>query len=298
MEQHYYNIKINVGNLRINFILSNGFFYINDPWQMAMHSHSTYELHYIYEGNVDFESDNSISVVNSGEMLFVPAYKYHSVKKHSQPFVKTSLIFGLEENRVVNDPGDSYSYYRNLYSNVDKITRVTPEASYFKALRQCIESYIDSGKLNSEKFRALLKLIFIDISEQISKQYDISPVNATPLRSDDGSENMIRAKQIEDYIHINFKENISVEDLAHFLHLSVRQTNRFLKENMNIRFSGFVRKYRIELAKAMLLEYDIPLQQIAYEVGYNSYNGFLEAFQNFVGESPGQYVKRKKGLKT
>jgi cupin superfamily acireductone dioxygenase involved in methionine salvage len=176
---------------------------------MSIHSHSTYEFHYIYEGSVDFEADGEVRVLQAGDLLLVPSYKYHSVKKHSQPFVKTSVIFSFEENKNVSDFADSFTYYSDLYSQIDKICVITPDKSYFYGLRQCIESFRNDNKLNIEKFRSLLKLIFINIGEKLARKTGFSKLPEVNLESDFGSENMIRAKQIEDYIHLNFKENIT-----------------------------------------------------------------------------------------
>lgn len=104
------------------------------------------------------------------------------------------------------------------------------------------------------------------------------------------SADVSRAMAAETFIRENYRSDITVAQLAESLHLSVRQTNRFLKNYMNISFVDFIRRYRIEVAKKLL---EIPgksVAEIACEVGYGSYNGFLSAFREVTGKTPSEYM--------
>lgn len=61
--------------------------------------------------------------------------------------------------------------------------------------------------------------------------------------------------------------------------------SQFFKEHVGINFSDYVEQIRMDHAKTMLAETELPIQQIAGRVGYNSLNTFCRAFKRLNGVS-------------
>lgn len=291
MKQEYIEQKINIGNLQIHVLLSDGFFQVNAPWKMPLHAHSTWEIHYIFQGSVDFDARNVPVSLQQGDLAIVPPYQYHSVRGHSADMKKTSLIFSFSENKTVEDPADYYHYYMSLLKAVKHLICIRPQRTYYEGMLSCIEEYTAEGKLILEKFSTLLKLIFLDLSEELCRYLHLPKLPGQSFALEESSENIVRKKQADDFIYRRFQEQITVEDLAKHLHLSVRQTNRFLNENMQIGFNEFVRDYRMQMAVTLLREYRRDPQEVAFTVGYRSYRGFAEAFKKVMGMTPTQFFK-------
>ena len=290
MKQQYIEQKVNIGNLQIHVLLSDGFFNVDAPWSMPLHAHAMWEMHYIYRGSVTFDAQNVPMQLTEGTLAIVPPYQYHCVKGHSADLCKTSLIFSLSENKTVEDASDQFHYYTGLLQNRKQLILLNPQKAYYQDLLGCITEYNESGQLHLELFGTLLKMIFLEIAEEISSLQQLPKPPRSTFVSEDSSENMIRKKQAEDFIYRRFQDQITVEDLANHLHLSVRQTNRFLNENMHIGFHEFVCQYRMQMARTLLAEYHREPQEVAYAVGYQSYHGFAEAFKKMVGMTPARYL--------
>jgi len=62
---------------------------------------------------------------------------------------------------------------------------------------------------------------------------------------------------------------------------------RFYK--MGLSYSTLVEQSRLKLARDMLKNENIPLRQIAYDLGYRHHANFDRAFKRWTGESPRQY---------
>jgi len=51
----------------------------------------------------------------------------------------------------------------------------------------------------------------------------------------------------------------------------------------------YIHKVRIDLAKSLILENQLSLKEICYELGYQSYNDFYRNFRKLTGSSPKDY---------
>lgn len=67
-----------------------------------------------------------------------------------------------------------------------------------------------------------------------------------------------------------------------------------LKESTGKTFSEFLREMRLEEAARLLRETDMPIDQIAYEVGLRSTSGFYRNFLLSYGTTPNQYRKNNR----
>ena len=65
--------------------------------------------------------------------------------------------------------------------------------------------------------------------------------------------------------------------------------SRVFKKMTGVNFITYVTDRKIEIAQDMLVETDMPVINIAYELSYNEPNYFSKAFKRKVGMSPTEY---------
>lgn len=97
---------------------------------------------------------------------------------------------------------------------------------------------------------------------------------------------------IDTYLHKNFRENITIHALAQKLSLSEKQVGRLVKKIYGRTFSQQLAYIRIHEAKQSLETSSLPVEEIAYAVGYSTYTGFYKVFKQLTGMSPKQYRKK------
>jgi AraC-like DNA-binding protein len=61
------------------------------------------------------------------------------------------------------------------------------------------------------------------------------------------------------------------------------------KKHTGVNFTEYVSRVRIESAKNLLLNPNLRISEIAYEVGFQSLTHFNRVFKSVVGESPTEY---------
>jgi AraC-like DNA-binding protein len=91
------------------------------------------------------------------------------------------------------------------------------------------------------------------------------------------------------YIAEHYHEAIRLGDLANMLGFSEGHFARTFRKKFGVTFVRYLTEYRIEQSKKLLSDTQIPVEQIAYRVGINSYSYFCTCFKRSCGLSPGAY---------
>src|SRR5262249_36222095 len=95
-----------------------------------------------------------------------------------------------------------------------------------------------------------------------------------------------RAKQ---YILEHFTEDLSLGQVAAAVHTSSFYFCKLFKKSTGMNFTEFVSRTRIEKARQLLLNPNLRVSEIAYEVGFPSLTHFNRVFKKIVGQSPTDY---------
>jgi len=94
------------------------------------------------------------------------------------------------------------------------------------------------------------------------------------------------------FIAQNFCRPIQVADMASASGMSRRGFLKAFRKHVGLNPGKILRHARIEYAKRLLTEHDLPLRSIAGECGYRSQNTFCVAFQRTTGMSPKQFQRQ------
>lgn len=94
---------------------------------------------------------------------------------------------------------------------------------------------------------------------------------------------------IEALLEARLTEGISLAELAASIGVSRFHFARAFTATTGISPHRFLTVRRIERAKALLSDTELPLAQIAIEAGFNDQQHFTTRFRNLVGMTPGRY---------
>ncbi|HBF44252.1 MAG TPA: hypothetical protein DDY82_03575 [Clostridiales bacterium] len=96
-----------------------------------------------------------------------------------------------------------------------------------------------------------------------------------------------------DYIAENYKNNISIEDVASYCHFSVSRLSHIFKQYAGISITQYLIKMKMIKAVNLLLYTTANISNIAAELGYNDPNYFTLQFKKYYGMSPKTYREIK-----
>ena len=143
------------------------------------------------------------------------------------------------------------------------------------------EAFDKSRVLNTTEHDAVKNLlnIFAEHLSMLSNQIQIQAENA---------DSPAIRKAVE-YIHANLTEELSLEVVAKVANMSTFYFCKMFKKEKGINFTDYVSRARIEKAKNLLLNPNLRVSEIAYEVGFQSLTHFNRVFKKVAGCSPSQY---------
>lgn len=86
-----------------------------------------------------------------------------------------------------------------------------------------------------------------------------------------------------------FKEELSVDDMANRLHVTPEYLSSLFIRELGIKFTTYCTQKKIEHAKNLLTETNIKIYEVAEESGYTDVKYFCKVFKKYTGMSPGEY---------
>jgi AraC-like DNA-binding protein/ligand-binding sensor protein len=146
---------------------------------------------------------------------------------------------------------------------------------------QLREAYFSTKVLSSKQYEAVVKLlsIFAQHIAIVSNQIVVGRENCEPAA-------ISRAKR---FIQENQSEDLSLGQVAKAVNTSSFYFCKMFKKATGLNFTDYVSRVRIEKAKNLLLNPNLRVSEIAFEVGFQSLTHFNRVFKKITGHSPSEY---------
>ncbi|NMA67441.1 MAG: helix-turn-helix domain-containing protein [Clostridiaceae bacterium] len=100
-----------------------------------------------------------------------------------------------------------------------------------------------------------------------------------------------------DYISKNYMRKISLEEVAAEVYLSPSYFSKVFKEGVGTNFVTYLNKYRISVAKRLLMDNSIDIVDISNLVGYEDQSYFSKSFKKITGTTPGKFRETRGRIK-
>jgi AraC-like DNA-binding protein len=143
------------------------------------------------------------------------------------------------------------------------------------------EAYFHTRVLSRKQYDSVLQLlrIFAQHLSIVANQLVFQCENAEPPA-------IARARE---YISANYTEDLSLGAVAKAVHMSTFYFCKQFKKATGLSFTNYLGRLRIEKAKERLLNPQVRVSEVAFEVGFQSLTHFNRVFRNLAGESPSAY---------
>lgn len=143
------------------------------------------------------------------------------------------------------------------------------------------DAYFSGKVLSTKQYESMVKLlgIFAQHVSMISNQIALQHENSEPPV-------ITKAKA---FIEQNHSEDLSLGAVAKAVNTSTFYFCKMFKKATGINFTEYVSRVRIEKSKNLLLNPNLRVSEIAYEVGFQSLTHFNRVFKKIIGQSPTEY---------
>jgi len=143
------------------------------------------------------------------------------------------------------------------------------------------QTYFATKVVSGQQHSSIVKLlsIFAQHLSMITNQIVVQQENAElPV--------VTKAKE---FIALNQAEELSLTKVAKAVNTSSFYFCKLFKKATGLNFTDYVSRVRIEKAKNLLLNPNLRISEIAFEVGFQSLTHFNRVFKKIIGQSPTQY---------
>lgn len=266
-------------------------------------------------------NDVSISMLELNELCEIK-YALNKLEALS----KWSLIFGTKEilwlEFIQNHKKSECIYPRSIeaeaqhavqnndYGRLSEINRKL--VSYlkrdvcdpFKALDFCsryvfsIISYLallkgsNNSSLMEPEGQGILELIKNSCTLQELEEHLCYFVEKICQQEDEGAKiKSLPVRKAVNHIEEYYNDRISLEEIAAKINITPEYLSRLFTKEIGKSFSDYVKEYRIEKARQLLLNDKMKIYEIAEKVGYSDPKYFCKIFKEVTGLSPKEYMK-------
>ncbi|GAA4323181.1 AraC family transcriptional regulator [Mucilaginibacter gynuensis] len=255
-----------------------------------IHSHPEYQLFYVVEGRgTRFIGDN-IKSFNEGDIVFTGPNLPHLWRSDKEYFdTKTALqtsgiVLYMNEHFLADSIGnEEFEKLKSLFDRSLMGIEVTGATN--AKLKEMLKALLQMKGLNS-----IIQLL--NILNLMADSPDCILLTQTPLSATPNDKTSTRMNSIYEFVMHNFKSNITLASAADLVSMTPTSFSRFFKSRVNKSFSDFVKDVRIDHACKLLLDENIPISQIAFEIGYPTLSNFNKQFKVLKGETPFDYRKK------
>ena len=104
-------------------------------------------------------------------------------------------------------------------------------------------------------------------------------------------------REVKTYIREHMMDNINVAEIAQALHFNPQYLMRAFKNKTGLSILEYITLTRLDTAKKILLDTQLPIREVSQMVGYADYAYFTRVFRREVGMTPSQYRSQSRGGK-
>ena len=253
-------------------------------FQIPVHWHDEFEIIYVRSGFLTVSISGESYIGKTGEAFVVSPGNLHLMGSQTGTVDYYTFLFPLKYISFRTDDMLDEKLLEPLNSGHLMICpRVKDTAK--ELCEQLIEIY-EAKKDESESkitTQVRTKIILLQFILEMWKKGFV-------IENDTSGRNTVE-KEMVSYIQQNFKEKISLKEFGEQFHLSEKYISRYFKEHFHITLSQYVTYLRLEHAKQLLQDTDIPVTDVAMQSGYQNVSYFIRSFQKAYAVSPLKYRK-------
>jgi AraC-like DNA-binding protein len=150
--------------------------------------------------------------------------------------------------------------------------------------------------LNKKDFESIVHLMNILQVLAVSEDCSLlaNPGYTNTLKESDTE----RMNKVHAYVMRNFREKLTLEDVAAIANMAPSSFSRYFKTHANKTFSEFLTGIRIGYSCKLLIEKKMNITQACYDSGFNTLSNFNRQFKAFTQHTPLEYRRRyERGLR-
>lgn len=246
--------------------------------EVKEHWHQGIELNYLVRGHdLRFAIDGHTYHFDQGDMWAVNRRQIHSaIGDKDQDWFYFGII--IDDDYLISQFPSSKNW--NLYLLGQK------NAKNKTAYHEITQEMLSLGKLMQQNFNDESRLLILSHLMKIIVLLNHNFNRKTKQPLDPTSP---LAEQVISFINKNFRDNLSVCDIARKFKVSRVTLNSQLKQSTQMSAGTYLRFVRLMNARQLLLNTDQPIELIAHDSGFANAHILNRNFKKWKNKTPSEY---------
>lgn len=265
--------------------------YLDGQVIFNMHWHPELEFIYVEKGPINVQVGTKQYRLEEGTGCFIPSEQLHGAYPcGDKPFKLHAVVFSIDLLRSFG-----YDLIESHYLEVIKSFSfvhsliITPkteeERRMLMTIVNMIESYSSKENSYELKVKGYLFLLFADIFKKQSWVHNEEVTQKELTKTE-------LLKKVLQYIDQNYKQKLTVLELASHIQMSEGHFSRFFKSLVRMTPMEYINTIRINKACTLLQKSNRKMLDIALDVGFQNQSYFIRLFKKQKGCTPKEYKMR------
>ncbi|MBL0740964.1 AraC family transcriptional regulator [Chryseolinea lacunae] len=266
--------------------------FLSDPhFDANWHFHPEYQLFVVLKGTGTRFIGDHVAPFREGDVVFTGPDLPHLWRSDPEYF---------EGNAALGTEGVVIYFHEDfLGSQLLEKNELYWIRQLFGKARQGMELVGNAGEhikkqmldlLTAKDFESILKLLnILHFMAHTSDYHLLSSEGYTNSLKESDTERMNR---VHAYVMKNFRERISLEEVAAIANMTPSSFSRYFKTHANKTFSEFLTEIRIGYSCKLLIEKKLNISQACYESGFHTLSNFNRQFKAVTQHSPLEYKNK------
>ncbi|HEX3075714.1 MAG TPA: AraC family transcriptional regulator [Lachnospiraceae bacterium] len=244
----------------------------------TLHWHKELELVYMVKGCLNVKINGREVKVKENEFYLCNSEEIHitSVEKLSENYTYIVVLLSYEYMREFCRKIDSYIF--EVVEGSMAYDDIKVQLKQLLALTKSSDVYV-----TIQQNRAILEIYHILLT-RCCKYRSNSFLPSTP-------PNFAYAKQIIEYVCKNYKEKITLEDMAAMIGFSPQYLAKYFRKITESSFVQYLNKIRLEHALQDMLNRNYSVTNAAFENGFTNVKSYISTCRKVYGVTPTQYKR-------
>lgn len=254
-----------------------------------LHVHFEYELYYLEKSfNTLRVVEDSVEEVGHLDLVLIAGGTKHAYINH-EATRGDMLEVTVHFSRFQFDSLLDKRHFKSIKTMFDKARGgLVFSQETIVSLQENIKSLTNDDQ--SDSFSNLLRLIAI--LKRLSLDDNVRRLNAEHVSMDSNQAGSDRLESIISFLHANFRNPITLQEVSSMVGMSEASLNRFLKRWTGKTFVDHLNDIRIFEVTSCLINSSDTVSEICYKCGFNNLSNFNCIFKKRKGCTPTEYRMR------
>ncbi|MGQ4668004.1 AraC family transcriptional regulator [Metabacillus halosaccharovorans] len=261
---------------------------------MPLHMHTFIEINYVYSGECYQILNGKEVKLTQGQICLLDKDVPHSIPALGENDILVNIImkketFSMSLLGQLSNKGIVSNFLANAISeNQQHDQYILFHSEHNENLQYIVKNmlceYFDPQDYSMEMVNYYMPILFTELMRvyQLDKNFELEQTSSK-----------MNILEILQFIEQHYKD-CTLTGLAKKFNFNSNYLGNMLKEKTGKTFVELVQTQKMIETEALLQHTDKSIEEIAYQVGYDSLSFFYRKFKEFYGETPYKYRKSRK----